>query len=96
MVKNVRRSYARKIEEQSNLCEGVLFMVHGLRPADEWINSLIRRYNLQLPYLNEEVCKNIIINCVVQAFADSNIAKSFNYGFGDYPLTDIATNVVNK
>lgn len=34
-VRNVRRSYSHKIEKQSELCEGVLQVVHGFLPIDE-------------------------------------------------------------
>lgn len=39
--------------------------------------------------LNEEVCKNIFINCIVQAFTDSNLMKSINFDMGDYPLSQL-------
>lgn len=36
--------------------------------------------------MSEDVCKNIIINCVIQAFADSNIASAIHFDVFDYPL----------
>lgn len=57
MVKSLPRSDVRKLEEESSLCEGVLKTTHGLIPANEWINSLIKEKNYQLPVLSEDVCK---------------------------------------
>jgi len=77
-------------------CLGVLNTVHGLIPANQYINELIWKNNYQLPILSEFTCKSIFENCIVQAFANSNVAKSFDYGQGDYPLWGHATMIMNK
>jgi hypothetical protein len=64
----------------------VLNIVSGKSPADEFLNEIIRRRNFRLPQLSLDVCKNILSNCVVQAFADSNIAKSLDFKATEIPL----------
>lgn len=64
----------------------MLDIVHGLRSADDFLNEIIRTRNYRLPILSEEICKNILLNCIVQAFADSNIAKSLDFNLKDFPL----------
>jgi hypothetical protein len=60
--------------------------VSGRSSASDFLNEIIRTRAYQLPTLSEEICKNILSNCVVQAFADSNIAKSLEFTVKDVPL----------
>jgi hypothetical protein len=76
IVESWRRPYIRKnIESKSWLLLGILDTVSGRSSASNFLNEIIRTRAYQLPTLSEEICKNILSNCVVQAFADSNIAK---------------------
>lgn len=87
LVKSYRRPYIRdNIHPKAWLLLGILDIVHGLRTADDFLNEIIRTRNYRLPILSEEVCKNILTNCIVQAFADSNIAKSLDFTIKDVPL----------
>jgi len=85
-VKELPSRFVKKLEDRASLCEGVLKTIHGLIPMDEWINSLIQKKNYQLPKLSEDVCKNIFMNVVVQAFADSNLMKDIDPADHNYPL----------
>jgi len=90
LVKELPSRFIKKLEKRASLCEGVLKTIHGVIPADEWINSLIKQNNYQLPVLSSEVCKNILINVTVQAFADSNLLKEINTPSKEFPLTRLA------
>jgi len=81
----------------SKNCIGVLRLVHGLDPANTFLNEMITRNNYRLPQLNEEVCRNILINTIVDAFAESNILgkRVFN-DITDYPLTDLSMRITNS
>ena len=92
IVKNYPQSYVHRIEDNSSLCHGVLCMVHGTLPVDEFINSLIKKRGYQLPTLNLGVCKSIISNCVVQPFSDSDFATQN----GDIPLMGISSLISNN
>lgn len=86
-VKELPSRFVRKLERRASLCEGVLNTIHGRIPVDEWINSLIKKNNYQLPVLSQDVCKSILVNVTVQAFADSNLMNSVSVHTRDYPLT---------
>jgi len=87
LVKGWRRPYLKnKVKPKAWLLLGILDIVRGLRSADDFLNEIIRTKNYRLPILSESVCKNILGNCIVQAFADSNIAKALDYGSMDMPL----------
>lgn len=90
IVEGWRRPYLRdKVKPKAWLLLGILDIVSGLRSAGDFLNEIIRTRNYQLPILSEEVCKNILGNCIVQAFAESNIAKALDYGSMDMPLWGI-------
>lgn len=69
-------------------------VVSGRLSADIFLNEIIRIKGYRLPTLSEEVCKNILSNCVVQVFADSNIAHALDFSVKDVPLwkTSLALN----
>jgi hypothetical protein len=81
-----KSSYANKILEKSWACLAVLEVVHGTKPVDELMNEFIKKLGLQIPILNVEVSKNILINVIVDCFAESNIMKDISFGLEDTPL----------
>jgi hypothetical protein len=87
---NLPSRLRKKNERQAELCEGVLKTIHGLIPINQFINELIKKNNLRLPVLSEDVCKNIFMNVTVQAFADSNIMQQINVHAHNFPLTRLA------
>jgi len=90
LVMSWRRPYLRdKVTPKSWLLLGILDIVAGLRSADDFLNEIIRTKNYRLPTLSFDVCKNILANCVVQAFADSNVAKAIEFKTTDMPLWGI-------
>jgi len=91
-VKELPSRFVNKLTRRASLCEGVLKTVHGRIPVDEWINSLIKQNSYRLPVLSPDVCKNILMNVTVQAFADSNLLKQVSVHTRDYPLTGLAQN----
>jgi len=92
LVKELPSRFRKKLEKKSSLCEGVLLTIHGHIPVDEWINSLIKQNGYHLPTLSPDVCKNILSNVVVQAFADSNLMKSVNVFTHQFPLARVSGN----
>lgn len=64
--------------------------------ADMFINELIRTHSIRLPTLPFDVCKNILMNCVVQCFADSNIAKTLDFSIKEIPLWSTSLNLNKK
>lgn len=94
IVKSWRRPYIHKnIEPKAWLLLGILDIVSGLRHADDFLNEIIRIRNYRLPILSEEVCKNILGNCIVQAFADSNVAKALDFKSTITPLCGVMTDI---
>lgn len=97
MVLSRSRSYRNKVEKLSENCIGVLRLVHGLDPANKFLNETITRNNYRLPQLSEEVCKNILSNTIVDAFAESNIlGKQVFNDIYDYPLTKVSSQIMNS
>nr|UVX28917.1 MAG: RNA dependent RNA polymerase [Ustilaginoidea virens mitovirus 1] len=93
VVRDTRRSYVNKIIERSWQFEGVLLTVQGTLPVNEFINKLIKKLALPLPELNEEICKNIYVNCAVEAFSSSKVVKSvLNYDTRS-PLEELTSKI---
>ena len=87
LVMNWRRPYIKnKVDETSWLTLGILNSVSGLSSASDFLNEIIRKRHYQLPILSENVCKKILLNCVVQAFSESNLAKTLDLNVKSIPL----------
>ncbi|AZT88622.1 RNA-dependent RNA polymerase [Loramyces juncicola mitovirus 1] len=93
VVKNLPSRFKKKQEANSWLFEGVLLTVQGKIPVNKFLNELIKKNNYPLPELSEEVCKNIISNCAVEAFSSSNIVDYFNFKYSDVPLIKMASDI---
>jgi len=96
VVLNRSSSFAKKVEEKSWACNGVLSLVHGTSPANELLNELICRRGYRLPQLSEEVCRNILSNTIVATFAESNILKSTFTDMWEYPLSGLTHKLYNS
>lgn len=96
VVQDQSSSYQKKIVERAWQFEGVLLTVQGTLPANEFINKLIRKLELPLPDLSEEICKNIYSNCAVEAFSESQFMSKKMFGSIDVPLWGIATTLHTK
>lgn len=87
--------YRKVISEKSWACVGVLLLVRGTTPANELLNQMISKRGYNLPQLNEDVCKNILLNTIVMTFAESNILKSTFSDIYEYPLTGLCSKMLN-
>nr|QDH91115.1 MAG: RNA-dependent RNA polymerase [Mitovirus sp.] len=95
VVMNRSSSYQCRIKERSWQFEGVLRTVQGTLPANEFLNSLIRKKGYPLPLLSEDVCKNIYSNAAVEAFVNSSILSQISKGLLDVPLSEVGIRITS-
>lgn len=67
----------KQVERLTNT-SGVLSLVRGLQDGEQFLNDFAANLQLPLPHINMEICKNIIANIAVEAFAMSSIHTYFS------------------
>jgi len=65
----------------------VLNIAHDRLKVGDYINAIIKQEGYHLPFLSDEVCRNILQNTVVEAFANSSVFSDIkNFEDFDRPL----------
>lgn len=90
-VLGYNRSYAAVIEERAFTCDLTINMVRGALPANDGLNTIVRRFGLPLPEINAEQGISILSGTALECFADKN---PLDYNAKGEPLGLLATNLV--
>lgn len=97
IFKNLPSRFRAKMAIKAFISEQVMKVTWGLLPASDAINAIIGRLDLpKIPVpLSEYSARSVLINVIVQLFADSNPDSSESEGKGK-PLGLLATELVMR
>jgi hypothetical protein len=60
------------MEEKSFLCEAMTKVLRGALPANDALNSIVRRWGLPLPVINQYQAESILSGTALEAFVEKN------------------------
>jgi len=96
VVLGFNATYVAKIQERAYLCDTMIDIMGGRLAADDGLNSIIRRFDIQLPQLTLDQAINVLSSVAVEAFAQNNPLESkSSIPFGQLAL-DLTIEILTK